>query len=114
MELTKKAGADIIVDARKGHEQVVEEVKRVTNGEGVTLTINVSDAPKAMATSCAVTRMHGTVVQIAQVSSIVLRTVLLLSGRSRTRSLFRSRSSYSEISESAVLSSAHQKRPDKC
>lgn len=72
LELTKKGGADVLVDARKDHDKVVEEVHKVTNGEGVTATINVSDAAKAMATSCAITKMHGTVIQIAQVSSHIL------------------------------------------
>ena len=87
LELTKKAGADIIVDARKGHEQVVEEVKKVTNGEGVTVAINVSDAAKAMATACAITKMHGTVVQIAQVSRLRFRVAStpLLSNFSQMR-----------------------------
>ena len=68
IELTKSGGADVIVDARIGHEKVVEEVRKVTNGEGVTATMNVSDNEKAMATSCATTKMHGSVIQIAQVS----------------------------------------------
>jgi propanol-preferring alcohol dehydrogenase len=68
IELTKSGGADVVVDARIGHEKVVEEVRKVTNGEGVTATVNVSDNEKAMATSCAITKMHGTVIQIAQVS----------------------------------------------
>lgn len=66
LELTRKGGADVVIDARIGHDKVVDEVKKVTNNEGVAATINVSDAEKAMATSCAVTRMHGTVFQIAQ------------------------------------------------
>jgi propanol-preferring alcohol dehydrogenase len=70
LELSKKAGAHVVVDARLGHEKVVDEVHRVTNGEGVTATLNVSDADKAMATACAITKMHGTVVQIAQVRSL--------------------------------------------
>jgi len=66
LDLTRKGGADVVVDARTGHEKVVQQVHAVTNGEGVNVTINVSDADKAMATSCAITKMHGTVIQIAQ------------------------------------------------
>jgi propanol-preferring alcohol dehydrogenase len=57
----------VVIDARLDHKKVVEEVHKVTNGEGVTATLNLSDADKAMATACAITKMHGTVVQIAQV-----------------------------------------------
>lgn len=75
LDLTKKCGADAIVDARSGHEKVVEEVKRMTNEEGVPVTINVSDATDAMKTACAITRMHGTVIQIAQVNNMILYTL---------------------------------------
>lgn len=68
LELTQKGGADVVIDARKGHDDVVKQVHAVTNGEGVTATLNVSDAKDAMKTACAVTQMHGTVIQIAQVS----------------------------------------------
>ena len=67
LELTRKGGADVVIDARKGHEEVVRQVHAVTNGEGVTCTLNVSDAAGAMKTAAAVTKMHGTVIQIAQV-----------------------------------------------
>jgi propanol-preferring alcohol dehydrogenase len=68
LELTKTAGADVVIDARIGQEKVVEEVQKITGGEGADCTINVSDAAKAMGMSCAVTKTHGTVIQIAQVS----------------------------------------------
>ncbi|KAF2645486.1 GroES-like protein [Massarina eburnea CBS 473.64] len=72
LELTRKGGADIVIDARIGDDKVIEEVKKVTNGEGVSATVNVSDAAKAIATSCAITKMHGTVVQIAQPNEVVI------------------------------------------
>ena len=72
LELTKKGGADVVIDARGGHETVVKEVHKVTNGEGAAVCLNVSDAEKAMATSCAVTKMHGTVIQIAQPDNVVI------------------------------------------
>lgn len=70
LELTKKLGADVVVDARKEGDSLLEEVHRVTNGEGVAATVNVSDAAAAAATSCKITRIHGTVVQVAQVSEL--------------------------------------------
>jgi propanol-preferring alcohol dehydrogenase len=72
LELTRKGGADFTIDARIGHDKVVEEVKKVTNGEGVVATVNVSDAKNAMATSCAITKMHGTVIQIAQPPDVTI------------------------------------------
>lgn len=75
LALAKESGADVVVDTRQEKEKVVEEVKKVTNGMGVDATVNVSDAENAAALSCAITKMHGTVVQIAQVSPFtVLKT----------------------------------------
>lgn len=66
LELSKKYGADLVVDARKGDEAIVAEIKKVTNGEGADATVSVSDAESAAATACAVTKRHGLLVQIAQ------------------------------------------------
>lgn len=66
LDLSKRYGADLVVDARKGDTAVAEEIKKVTNGEGADATINVSDAMSAAATACAVTKRHGLLVQIAQ------------------------------------------------
>ena len=66
LELSKKYEADLVVDARKGDTTIVEEVRKVTNGEGADATINVSDATSAAATACAITKRHGLLVQIAQ------------------------------------------------
>ncbi|KAF1953842.1 NAD(P)-binding protein [Byssothecium circinans] len=79
LELTKKGGADVFVDARIGHNKVVDEAKNVTNGEGVAATINVSDASKAIATACAITAMHGTAIQIAQPNEVVIPFQKLIS-----------------------------------
>lgn len=65
LELSKEMGADVVVDARKGREAVVEEVQKVTGGKGVDATVLVSDAKDAAATACAVTKMHGQVVMVA-------------------------------------------------
>lgn len=70
LELTRLNGADVVVDARKGDKAVIEEVHRVTNGMGADSTVNLSDAPTAAATACAVTKMHGIVVQIAQPETV--------------------------------------------
>jgi len=66
LALTRDTGADIIIDARKGTESVVQEVNKATNNEGADATICVSDDDSAAGLACAVTKMHGTMVQIAQ------------------------------------------------
>lgn len=68
LELSRQAGADVVIDARCGDEEVIKKVEEVTGGRRAEATVNVSDADSAAATACAVTRMHGTMVQIAQVS----------------------------------------------
>ncbi|KAI4261429.1 MAG: hypothetical protein L6R42_003370, partial [Xanthoria sp. 1 TBL-2021] len=41
-------------------------VKKVTDQKGVDSALTISDAPDAAALACAITKMHGTMVQIAQ------------------------------------------------
>lgn len=72
LELAGSVGADVVIDARKGDEAVVKEVKAVTGGLGAQATLNLSDADSAAATACAVTRMHGKMVQIAQPKDVVI------------------------------------------
>lgn len=72
LELARNSGAHVVIDARKGKEKTIEEVKKVTNGNGVDSAITLSDAPDAAALACAVTKMHGTMIQIAQVRQFPL------------------------------------------
>lgn len=72
LSLSKEKGADLVVDARRAKSEVVEEVKKATGGHGVDATVNVSDAKTAAGTAAAITRMHGRVIQIAQVSMATL------------------------------------------
>lgn len=76
LELTRETGADVVIDARKGIDHVIQEVHKVTNGMGADATVNISDAKSAAATACAATKMHGLMIQLAQVSTIN-RTILL-------------------------------------
>ena len=66
LELCKKAGAEHVFDAREGSEKVVEGVQALTDGLGVEAAINVSEHESSAPLACAITRMHGTVVQTAQ------------------------------------------------
>lgn len=68
--LTKEHGADVVVDARKGKEEAVKAVREVTGGLGADATVNLSDAASAAGLACAVTKMHGLMVQIAQPDNI--------------------------------------------
>ena len=72
-------GADLVLDARKGKEEVVAAIKRFTapgeKGEvagagGADATVNLSDAASAAGLACAVTKMHGVMVQVAQPESV--------------------------------------------
>ena len=62
----------MVVDARKGKEAVVEEVHKVTGGEGSDSSIVLSDHKDATAIACACTKMHGTAVQVAQPDDIII------------------------------------------
>ena len=55
-----------MLDARKPQEQVAKEVHDATDGKGVDATFNLSDHEHAAVLSCAITKLHGTMVQIAQ------------------------------------------------
>ncbi|KAH7040000.1 uncharacterized protein B0I36DRAFT_426554 [Microdochium trichocladiopsis] len=69
----------VVLDAREGKEEVVKQVQTVTGGRrgssgggggsgagGADATLVLSDSPGAAALGAAMTRMHGTMVQIAQ------------------------------------------------
>lgn len=66
LELCKKSGADHVLDARKGKEEVVKAVKALTGGEGADATINLSEHETAAPLACAITKMHANMIQISQ------------------------------------------------
>lgn len=72
IDISKSLGADIVVDARKGKDEMVKQVQDVTGGQGADATVTLSDASGAAALACAVTKMHGTMVQIAQPDEVVI------------------------------------------
>ena len=65
-ELWKQAGAEHIFDARAGKDKVVQGVQQLTNGFGVKAAIHVSEHEISAPLACAITPMHGVVVEIAQ------------------------------------------------
>ncbi|KAI1427960.1 GroES-like protein [Xylaria sp. FL1777] len=68
LALSKECGADVVVDARRQKADVVKEVQAATDGKGVDSAIVLAEHAEALA--AAVTRMHGTVVQVAQPDNI--------------------------------------------
>lgn len=76
LAITEAMGADLVVDARKGKDEVVKEVQAATTtpseggGGGVDATVTLADASSAAALGCAVTKMHGTMVQVAQPQNV--------------------------------------------
>ncbi|KAK0636071.1 chaperonin 10-like protein [Bombardia bombarda] len=66
LALSRDNGADVVLDARKGKAAVVGEVQRLTDPAGVDAAITLADADGAAALACAVTKPHGTMVQVAQ------------------------------------------------
>jgi alcohol dehydrogenase, propanol-preferring len=72
LDLSRQMGAHVTLDARSGQDTLVSEVLRVTNGQGVMSSINVADARDAVATACAITRKHGTLIQISQPPELVI------------------------------------------
>lgn len=66
LELCKKAGAEHVFDARKGKEEVVKQVQDLTGGLGADATLNLSEHETAAPLACAVTKMHGNMIQISQ------------------------------------------------
>lgn len=98
LELSKKYGADVVIDARKGKVDVVKEVHGVTAGQGADATVSLSDHKDAPGIACAVTKMHGTMVQIAlpdiveiPFAELIFRDIRIVgsvaSGREETKSM---------------------------
>ena len=58
LALAGDSGADVVIDAKREKEKVVDEVMKVTNGMGADATVNVSDDGQAAALACAVTKMQ--------------------------------------------------------
>jgi alcohol dehydrogenase, propanol-preferring len=66
LALSKEVGCEHVFDARRGKDEVVKQVQGLTDGMGVEAAVNVSDHETAASLACAVTRMHGRMIQIAQ------------------------------------------------
>lgn len=66
LQLSTECGADLVVDVRKGKAEVVAEVQRATDGQGADAAIVLADRDDAAAIGCAIAKMHGTLVQVAQ------------------------------------------------
>lgn len=72
LAITQASGADLVLDARETQADVVRKVQEATGGAGADATVTLSDADSAAALACAVTKMHGTMVQVAQPDNVVI------------------------------------------
>lgn len=80
LQVTRSSGADVVLDARGGQEATVAAVQAAVGnntassgrGGGAEATLVLSDVSEAAALSCAVTKNHGTVVQVAQPEKIIV------------------------------------------
>lgn len=70
LALCTEFAADLVVDARSGDEEVIKKIHSVTSGEGVQATINASDHPSSVSLACAMTKMHGQLIQVALTDSV--------------------------------------------
>ncbi|KAI1120093.1 GroES-like protein [Nemania abortiva] len=66
LTLCRDSGADVVLDARNSDAEVISAVQAATGGLGAHSTINMSFARESVALSCAITRMHCTVIQVAE------------------------------------------------
>lgn len=67
LDLARKTGADLVVDAREDKKELVKKVMEFTGKEeGCDVVVNFSDAGSAAATACAITKMHARMIQVAQ------------------------------------------------
>lgn len=82
LALTKEMGADLVIDARKGKEAMVEEVNKATE-KGVSAVLELSGHPTAAETGGAITRNHGKFIQVAIVrtSHLVVVDMMLTINR---------------------------------
>lgn len=73
LELSRQCGADAVFDAREGKAEVVKRVQEVVGcgpDGGADATVTLADTDGAAALACAVTKMHGTMVQVAQPDTV--------------------------------------------
>ncbi|KEF60312.1 uncharacterized protein A1O9_01872 [Exophiala aquamarina CBS 119918] len=63
--LCTTVGANYVIDAREGQETPVAKVQEIAGASGADATLNLSAHSTATVTSCAVTRCHGTMMQVA-------------------------------------------------
>ncbi|KAI1179589.1 GroES-like protein [Nemania sp. FL0916] len=69
LALARECGANAVVDSRQDKAEVVKGVQALTDGgRGADAAIVLADHAEALA--CAVTKMHGTVVQVAQPATL--------------------------------------------
>ncbi|RFU74370.1 alcohol dehydrogenase -like domain-containing [Trichoderma arundinaceum] len=66
LELSRESGAQLVLDARKGKEALENAITEAIGDDKIKATIVLSDHDTACDTACAITRPHGTIIQVAQ------------------------------------------------
>ncbi|KAH0529027.1 hypothetical protein TsFJ059_003829 [Trichoderma semiorbis] len=66
IELSRQCGAQLVLDARQGDEQLTTSITEAIGDDKIKATVVLSDHETACDTSCAITRPHGTIIQVAQ------------------------------------------------
>ncbi|KAL6803657.1 zinc-binding dehydrogenase domain-containing protein [Trichoderma sp. SZMC 28012] len=66
LELSRECGAQLVLDARQGDEQLTTVITEAIGDDKIKATIVLSDHETACDTACAITRPHGTIIQVAQ------------------------------------------------
>ncbi|KAL8866143.1 MAG: hypothetical protein Q9174_006472 [Haloplaca sp. 1 TL-2023] len=72
LALAERSGASTVLDARIDKDKIVEEVQKKTGGKGVDCAITMTEAPDAAAMACAITKMHGLMIQLAQPTNVTI------------------------------------------
>jgi alcohol dehydrogenase, propanol-preferring len=71
LELSRKAGAQVVLDARSGKDAVVKQVQEAT-GRFVKTSLVLSDTGTATELGASITKMGGIVVQVAQPKTVAV------------------------------------------
>ncbi|KAH8898595.1 GroES-like protein [Thozetella sp. PMI_491] len=66
LSLAKSCGVDVLLDARDDKTALVSAARAATGGFGADCTISLSFARESPALACAITKMHATVIQVAE------------------------------------------------
>ncbi|KAL7951996.1 GroES-like protein [Trichoderma barbatum] len=70
LELSKECGAQLVLDARKGDEQLTAAITEAIGDDKIKATVVLSDHGTACDIACTITQPHGTIIQVAQAQRV--------------------------------------------